>query len=112
MTSSLVTLLYTVCFLLRSSVGVLSFSPAGYTVSHAHVNCELRFMLSQDFGVWNVSYASVSCTSNWAGASDQSALGSVADLGSSGCCPADPTVCELSIYNDSGSKLVRAGKCQ
>ena len=45
----------------------------------------------QDFGVWNVSYESVSCADDWAGAKNPSALGSVDD-GSSVCCPADPTV--------------------
>ncbi|KAI0069397.1 hypothetical protein K474DRAFT_1556040, partial [Panus rudis PR-1116 ss-1] len=43
-----------------------------------------------DFGVWNVSYETVSCLSEWAGAKDNAALGSVAD-GSSVCCPANPT---------------------
>lgn len=43
-----------------------------------------------DFGVWNVSYDSVSCTDEWAGRGDAAALGSV-DNGSSVCCPADPT---------------------
>ncbi|KAH9931086.1 RlpA-like double-psi beta-barrel-protein domain-containing protein-containing protein [Epithele typhae] len=45
----------------------------------------------QDFGVWNVSYKSVNCLDNWAGAKNAAALGSVDD-GSSVCCPANPTV--------------------
>ncbi|KAJ6499133.1 RlpA-like double-psi beta-barrel-protein domain-containing protein-containing protein [Mycena sanguinolenta] len=44
-----------------------------------------------DFGVWNVSYQTVPCLPNWAGAKNQAALGSVTDLGDSGCCPANPT---------------------
>ncbi|KAG7098733.1 hypothetical protein E1B28_000645 [Marasmius oreades] len=44
-----------------------------------------------DFGVWNVSYESVSC-SDWAGFQDAGALGSTPELGpESACCPANPT---------------------
>ncbi|KAI0743464.1 RlpA-like double-psi beta-barrel-protein domain-containing protein-containing protein [Daedaleopsis nitida] len=43
-----------------------------------------------DFGVWNVTYQSVDCLENWAGAKNAAALGSVDD-GSSVCCPANPT---------------------
>lgn len=44
-----------------------------------------------DFGVWNISYATVDCK-NWAGFSDRFALGSVSNQGpESVCCPADPT---------------------
>jgi len=43
-----------------------------------------------DFGVWNISYETTSCTT-WEGWSDPSALGSVTDLGDSVCCPADVT---------------------
>ncbi|KAI0344706.1 hypothetical protein BDW22DRAFT_1354845 [Trametopsis cervina] len=43
-----------------------------------------------DFGVWNVTYDSVSCLDDWAGKNDAAALGSVDD-GSSVCCPAEPT---------------------
>ncbi|TFK93729.1 hypothetical protein K466DRAFT_642631 [Polyporus arcularius HHB13444] len=43
-----------------------------------------------DFGVWNVTYQTVDCLENWAGAKKASALGSVDD-GSSVCCPANPT---------------------
>ncbi len=53
-----------------------------------------KFLLShdyQDFGVWNVTYQTVDCLENWAGAKKASALGSVDD-GSSVCCPANPTV--------------------
>jgi len=45
-----------------------------------------------DFGVWNISYQSVSCASDWAGANNPAALGSVSYLDSNSvCCPADPT---------------------
>jgi len=43
-----------------------------------------------DFGVWNISYETVTCT-NWAGWKDAAALGSVASLGNGGCCPTNPT---------------------
>lgn len=42
--------------------------------------------------MWNVSYTTVPCEDNWAGAGDQAALGSVPDIGSGGCCPTDPVV--------------------
>ncbi|KAF9529212.1 RlpA-like double-psi beta-barrel-protein domain-containing protein-containing protein [Crepidotus variabilis] len=44
----------------------------------------------KDFGVWNINYESVSCMSDWSGAKNQAALGSVGSLASAGCCPADP----------------------
>ncbi|KAJ7902003.1 RlpA-like double-psi beta-barrel-protein domain-containing protein-containing protein [Mycena olivaceomarginata] len=45
-----------------------------------------------DFGVWNVSYQTVPCIPNWAGANNKAALGSVTNLGNeSVCCPANPT---------------------
>ncbi|KAI0312751.1 RlpA-like double-psi beta-barrel-protein domain-containing protein-containing protein [Amylostereum chailletii] len=44
-----------------------------------------------DFGVWNVSYQSVSCAPEWAGSKSASALGSVVALGDGACCPAEPT---------------------
>ena len=47
--------------------------------------------VTQDFGVWNISYEVVSC-SEWKGWNDASALGSVPSLGDGACCPADPTV--------------------
>ena len=46
----------------------------------------------QDFGVWNISYESVSCASHWSGFKDAAALGSVPSLADGACCPADPTV--------------------
>ena len=46
----------------------------------------------QDFGVWNISYESVSCVSHWSGSKDAAALGSVPSLADGACCPADPTV--------------------
>ncbi|CAA7261716.1 unnamed protein product [Cyclocybe aegerita] len=45
----------------------------------------------KDFGVWNISYASVSCIPVWEGSRNAAALGSVKALGTSACCPADPT---------------------
>ncbi|GLB37572.1 hypothetical protein LshimejAT787_0406230 [Lyophyllum shimeji] len=46
----------------------------------------------KDFGVWNISYQTVSCEPNWAGSQEATALGSVATLGpESVCCPANPT---------------------
>lgn len=58
----------------------------------------------QDYGVWNVSYASVPCT-QWAGWNDISALGSAASLESSGCCPANPTVRDLTEVNNVASHV-------
>ncbi|KAF9222715.1 hypothetical protein BS17DRAFT_707899 [Gyrodon lividus] len=45
---------------------------------------------SPDFGVWNISYQSVPCGS-WEGWNHAAALGSVANLGYSACCPDNPT---------------------
>ncbi|KAF8070599.1 RlpA-like double-psi beta-barrel-protein domain-containing protein-containing protein [Lyophyllum atratum] len=46
----------------------------------------------KDFGVWNISYQTVSCDPNWAGFQEPAALGSVTSLGPEGvCCPANPT---------------------
>jgi hypothetical protein len=45
----------------------------------------------QDFGVWNISYQSVSCA-YWSGFKDARALGSVPSLEDGACCPANPTV--------------------
>ncbi|KAG1858445.1 RlpA-like double-psi beta-barrel-protein domain-containing protein-containing protein [Suillus subalutaceus] len=50
-----------------------------------------------DFGVWNISYQSVSCT-NWEGWNYAAALGSVANLGYSACCPDNPTVSRSLSY--------------
>lgn len=44
-----------------------------------------------DFGVWNISYQSVSCASNWSGSKDAAALGSVPNLENGACCPTNPT---------------------
>ncbi|RDB25131.1 hypothetical protein Hypma_007748 [Hypsizygus marmoreus] len=45
-----------------------------------------------DFGVWNITYQSVSCEANWTGSQEAAALGSVSNLGrESVCCPANPT---------------------
>ena len=46
----------------------------------------------QDFGVWNISYESVSCASYWSGFKNAAALGSVPSLADGACCPDDPTV--------------------
>ncbi|KAF8482653.1 RlpA-like double-psi beta-barrel-protein domain-containing protein-containing protein [Russula ochroleuca] len=43
-----------------------------------------------DFGVWNISYQSVSCSS-WSGFKNAAALGSVPSLADGACCPANPT---------------------
>ncbi|TFK44366.1 RlpA-like double-psi beta-barrel-protein domain-containing protein-containing protein [Crucibulum laeve] len=46
----------------------------------------------KDFGVWNITYQTVSCLPNWNGANDAFALGSVdSSGGDSVCCPANPT---------------------
>lgn len=45
----------------------------------------------KDFGVWNITYEAVSCLSSWQGRSNPKALGSVGALGTSACCPAEPT---------------------
>ncbi|EAU91056.1 hypothetical protein CC1G_03224 [Coprinopsis cinerea okayama7 len=45
----------------------------------------------KDFGVWNITYSVVPCLQSWEGRKNKKALGSVDALGSSGCCPADPT---------------------
>ncbi|PWN51416.1 hypothetical protein IE53DRAFT_386212 [Violaceomyces palustris] len=42
-----------------------------------------------DYGVWNVSYEIVSCTT-WSGYGDAAALGSDWDQETSACCPANP----------------------
>ena len=67
----------------------------GYKVSPALVLGTglwfLSFFLVQDFGVWNITYQSVPCLSAWAGSKNAAALGSVKQLGSAGCCPADPS---------------------
>ncbi|KAI9572278.1 RlpA-like double-psi beta-barrel-protein domain-containing protein-containing protein [Boletus coccyginus] len=42
-----------------------------------------------DFGVWNISYQAVSCQ-EWEGYTNHTALGSVADLGYTSCCPNNP----------------------
>jgi hypothetical protein len=59
----------------------------------------------QDFGVWNISYTTVTCQSNWAGSKDAAALGSVASLGDGGCCPANPTVRDVLCHLSSHSVL-------
>jgi len=45
----------------------------------------------KDFGVWNITYESISCLPNWSGARNAAALGSVANLGTGACCPVNPT---------------------
>ncbi|QRW08001.1 hypothetical protein RhiLY_07000 [Ceratobasidium sp. AG-Ba] len=55
-----------------------------------------------DFGVWNISYQSVSCVDHWAGGHDPAALGSVNNLGNSVCCPADPLAPNGTICPSSG----------
>ncbi|KAG1900762.1 RlpA-like double-psi beta-barrel-protein domain-containing protein-containing protein [Suillus fuscotomentosus] len=63
-----------------------------------------------DFGVWNISYQSVSCT-NWKGWNNAAALGSVVNLGYSACCPNNPAVSHTndtcpSYSDDSGIPYV------
>lgn len=63
-----------------------------------------------DFGVWNISYQSVDCSNDWAGRSDASALGSVADEGTSVCCPANPTVrTSFNVAHELREHLVHKG---
>lgn len=64
----------------------------GYKVCSALVYSTLTQSFLQDFGIWNVTYETVSCTQNWPGARNAAALGSVANLGTGVCCPANPTV--------------------
>jgi hypothetical protein len=45
----------------------------------------------KDFGVWNITYQSVPCVPTWAGSKTTSAMGSAKQLGSAGCCPANPS---------------------
>lgn len=40
--------------------------------------------------MWHITYESVPCLSNWSGAKNPAALGSVKELGTSACCPAEP----------------------
>lgn len=54
-------------------------------------------MWSKDFGIWNITYEEVSCTTNWAGGQNAAALGSVPSQGLDACCPADPTVSLIPI---------------
>jgi hypothetical protein len=54
-------------------------------------NRRLWIEQKQDFGVWNISYQMVSCQ-EWEGYSNQTALGSVADLGYTSCCPNNPVL--------------------
>lgn len=54
-------------------------------------------MWSKDFGIWNITYEEVSCTTNWAGGQNAAALGSVPSLALDACCPADPTVSLIPI---------------
>jgi len=45
-----------------------------------------------DFGVWNISYSVVPCNPNWAGSSNISVQGVIANQSSEAvCCPADPS---------------------
>ncbi|OJT15777.1 hypothetical protein TRAPUB_4325 [Trametes pubescens] len=61
-----------------------------YTSTPPFIPNVTKSVVIKDFGVWNVSYTSVDCLTNWAGAKSAAALGSVDD-GSSVCCPANPT---------------------
>ncbi|KAG8970336.1 hypothetical protein FRC03_009609 [Tulasnella sp. 419] len=50
----------------------------------------------KDFGVWNISYESISCSA-WGGWKDQAALGSVPELENGACCPAEVSVGHLFV---------------
>ncbi|EIN11286.1 hypothetical protein PUNSTDRAFT_63586 [Punctularia strigosozonata HHB-11173 SS5] len=63
------------------------FFPSNKTLYGTAMN---GYDVTQDFGVWNISYEVVPC-SEWKGWNDASALGSVPTLGDGACCPADPT---------------------
>lgn len=91
----------------RSQTGWCNATTSGPNAAGNYLNFDLAFPSSSipdnffpsnaslygytDFGVWNISYQSVSCTSNWAGSKDAAALGSVPSLGNGACCPANPT---------------------
>jgi hypothetical protein len=65
----------------------------GYSVNqfaNSFLKKRADFFPPKDFGVWYITYESVSC-SNWAGFKNAAALGSVAQLAEAACCPADPT---------------------
>jgi len=81
----------------------------GYTVS---VNLQRAILKKQnnpadtpvqDYGVWRISYTTVSCENEWAGAKDPDALGSVRDPNLQGgvCCPADPIVRPITSHRQA-----------
>ncbi|KAF8313146.1 hypothetical protein DL93DRAFT_2138113 [Clavulina sp. PMI_390] len=76
-----------------------------------------------DMGVWNISYTTVSCEKEWAGASNPAAIGSVPSIGDGGCCPLDPiaypnTSCPSSGYTggntggSTGSPSLPFSRCE
>ncbi|KAI0268753.1 RlpA-like double-psi beta-barrel-protein domain-containing protein-containing protein [Gloeopeniophorella convolvens] len=104
-TKSLVVKVTDLCPL--STTGWCNATASGPNSAGAFLNFDLAFPSSSipddffpsnqslygytDFGVWNISYQSVSCTSHWPGSKNAAALGSVPSLESGACCPADPT---------------------
>jgi len=91
----------------HSQTGWCNGTTSGPNAAGSYLNFDLAFPSSSisnnffpsnvslygytDFGVWNISYQSVSCASNWSGSKDAAALGSVPSLENGACCPADPT---------------------
>jgi hypothetical protein len=69
-------------------------------------------MCFQDFGVWNITYAVVPCVPGWPGSQNAAALGSVANLGTSVCCPSNPTVCPYHLLVDALYEPLHLGKSQ
>jgi len=79
---------------------VFKFMFSGFTVRQFVTSLIVphgKLLYNQDFGVWNISYQSVACT-NWEGWNHAAALGSVTSLGSSACCPDNPTVGLPSLF--------------
>ena len=65
-------------------------------IQSAFSEIDLQLYHVKDFGVWNVSYISVSCDA-WEGSSNSSDFGAVSNLGNGVCCPEDPFVSRLCI---------------
>ncbi|KAH9978926.1 RlpA-like double-psi beta-barrel-protein domain-containing protein-containing protein [Lactifluus volemus] len=76
-----------------STTGWCNATTSGPNAGGSYLNFDLAFPSHQypDFGVWNISYQSVSCASHWSGSKDAAALGSDPSLGNDACCAADPT---------------------
>ena len=80
-------------FQITSSPQTRSCMGIRHVFSLHNLQCSFRHVRltrpNQDFGAWNITYASVSCK-EWKGWGDEAAKGSAPNLG--GCCPANPTV--------------------